>query len=85
MEREAILAAVAGERAVQDFLWGQEHDRSHALSDWARLIEERTSKLEKLAFSGNALSCEETVALGRRWLVEIAALALAALEAEAEP
>lgn len=63
-----IYHEIKFERAKQDERWGPEHDDKHTSGDWAALIEQRTD----LGFKYGDY---------RRSLVEIAAIAVAAIEA----
>lgn len=66
-----ILGEVAIERVRQDEKWGgPDHDDEHDATDWCRYIEMRLH-------SSNA---GHTTGDSRRWFLEIAALAVAAIE-----
>ena len=69
-----VVRAVLAERTVQDMIWGgREHDKTHDRTEWADLIHERTEKL---------LANRKEFNLYTRHLIEIAALAIAALEVD---
>jgi len=68
--RTRIYEALQAERERQDKKWGgPEHDDEHTVDDWSLFIRERTDALT----SSNAPAV-------RRALIEIAALAVAAIE-----
>ena len=76
MTRKKAWKAIKAERKVQDAIWGGlEHDSQHTAAEWASFINKRTKKLQadELSFGAE-----------RKWMIEIAALALAALEASDE-
>ena len=69
--RTAIVAEIHAERDRQDAKWGgPEHDDSHSLFEWWGFMRER---MVGRAYSGGR-------AAERRDLIQIAALALAAIE-----
>lgn len=68
---DAIIARIKEERQLQDRKWGgPTYDDKHSLGDWAHLIEQRTATLYRAP--------EHKVA--EQELIEVAALAIAALE-----
>jgi len=76
MSDREYMTGVMVERLYQRALWGDEHDdETHAPADFARMIRERAESIERTTVTPNGLrSIDET-------LVEIAALALAAMQA----
>jgi hypothetical protein len=72
--RERIYADIDAERAAQDAKWGgKEHDEKHTVSQWAGFLHEHTNKAAFAASEGD-------IGEARRRLLEVAALAVAALE-----
>lgn len=72
-----ILRDIAVERARQDEKWGgPAHDDTHALADWSRWIQDRAQLVRNVDIGHAALTRGAT----RRQLIEIAALAVAAVE-----
>lgn len=69
-----LLDEVRRERVYQKETWGDDHDQGHELSDWMRFIDQRLHKLNK---QDGIL----TPPRRRRYFVQIAALAIAAIEA----
>jgi hypothetical protein len=71
-----VVTAVLAERVVQDQIWGGRiHDEDHTQEEWHDLLQERVTKVSKaLTATGDNLY--------RRHLIELAALAIAALEVE---
>jgi hypothetical protein len=68
---DAIIARIKEERRLQDRKWGgSTYDDKHSLGDWAHLIDQRTATLYRAP--------EHKVA--KQELIEVAALAIAALE-----
>lgn len=75
MGRRGILAEIDAERDRQDVTWGgPEHDDEHVPDNWSAFIEEHCFK------ALTALPHDR--ATYRRRMVEVAALAVAALESE---
>jgi len=71
MHKSNILEEVRAERDRQDAKWGgPEHDDTHDQETWARLIDDR------LPYPEDANTCKEY----RQDMIEIAALAVAAVE-----
>lgn len=65
-----VYDEIRGERARQDAKWGgPDHDDRHSLDDWCDFIEERT----RLLYPANLDDSRAT-------LIEVAALAVAAIE-----
>jgi hypothetical protein len=80
-----VIKAIEAERTVQDALWGGKgHDSQHPPKEWLALFEERLNKLgpvvDALASSPAVEPDPAMLALWRRHLIELAALAMAALE-----
>lgn len=74
----AVLEQVAVERRLQDRQWGgADHDDEHSASDWLNFIDEHRARARKAATSRTGGSDKEH----RKQLVEIAALAVAAIQA----
>lgn len=69
-----LLDEVRHERRFQKEKWGDTHDEGHELDDWMRFIEQRMRRLHEE--DGTAIPHRR-----RRYLVQIAALAIAAVEA----
>lgn len=69
-----LLKEVRNERLFQKHKWGDTHDEGHELDDWMRFIDERMRRLHEE--DGMAIPHRR-----RRHLVQIAALAIAAVEA----
>jgi len=68
---DAIIARIKEERRLQDRKWGgPTYDDKHSLGDWAHFIDQRTETLYRAP--------ERKVA--EQELIEVAALAIAALE-----
>lgn len=68
---ETVLKEVARERVRQELKWGgPAHDDTHSRADWIEFIDQR------LAYPEKADQCSEY----RRDMIEIAALAIAAVE-----
>ncbi len=67
---EELLNEVNRERLHQNVLWGAEHDRNHSWPDWHHLMSLRLRLVEP------ARGIER-----RRALIELASLAIAAIEA----
>lgn len=65
------MSGISAERMKQLKSWSYEHDDEHSIEDWAYFINERTE----------ALSLGVTKKKAHKLLVEIGALAVAALEA----
>lgn len=69
-----VITDVVDERAHQNEKWGgPEHDDQHAVLDWASLIVEYVGKLAQSGDTSGLMS-------QRKVLVQIAALAIAAVE-----
>lgn len=69
---EKILAEIAEERKRQDELWGVEFDRKNTLNDWGTYIGQ---------YTGYAAEMGRTPEEQRDFMLKVAALAVAALEA----
>ena len=70
-DNKTVLEEITRERARQELKWGgPEHDDTHSRADWINLIDER------LAYPEEADECAEY----RKDMIEIAALAIAAVE-----
>lgn len=65
-----VLEEVLNERKKQDHLWGPEHDDKHSTAEFLNFIQEYSSRCEQE-------SCDEEA---RKRLIQIAALAIAAVE-----
>lgn len=73
--KQNILCDVSIERDRQDAKWGgAKHDDIHTMAEWARLICAYAAWAEVMHGLGSADKC-------RRRLVQVAALAVAAVEA----
>ncbi len=71
----ATMMEIARERVRQDNKWGgPEHDDTHHMAKWAEFINQRT-----LIIAGNSRLFPVGSELYRELLIEIAALAIAAL------
>jgi hypothetical protein len=69
-----IVVDIIMERKRQDEKWGgAAHDKQHTVSDWVRFIHEHASKANEAASLGDIQRAQAR-------LVEVAALAVAALE-----
>jgi hypothetical protein len=72
-----VIDEVIAERVRQATRWTPEHDDLHTIYDWCLLIERRTWSL-----GGNeSYPDERGIAYARRQLIEIAAIAVAAIGA----
>ena len=69
-----VLGEVGDERARQQSRWGADHDQGHSWPEWRHLMGLR------IALVGPQFN-DEQVARRRRALIELAALAIAAIEA----
>lgn len=77
LKRQDIYTAIEAERERQDEKWGgPEHDDEHTLNEWAKRIHDHAA-----AAAGIYASYETPDARARREFVEVAALAVAAIEA----
>jgi hypothetical protein len=88
MSRTTILESILAERERQDSLWGgAEHDDKHEVRDWIVIL---ARHLGLACYDGSPSDvCHKTEATGkydparyRRELIRLAAVAVAALEAE---
>jgi hypothetical protein len=76
LERECMLHAVRAERETQDAKWGgPAHDEQHTPPCWIQLLRER------LALANGTLILEGAGPAYRRRLMQVAAVAVAAIEA----
>lgn len=72
-----LLSAILAERKRQRTLWSDQHDREHTGEGWVTLLALYLGKLAQAEFGGGPRQFEER-------LIQIAALAMAALEWEAK-
>lgn len=72
---ERTLGAVQRERMSQRRQWGDDHDAQHAPGDWTRFVVRHLGRAEQAVEDGDA-------AAWRKQMIRVAALAVAALEAE---
>ena len=76
MSKQVIYKDISDERARQDTKWGgRKHDDKHSKHEWLGYIREHTYKAEKEGIYGKG----DGEAYRKR-LVEVAALAVAAIE-----
>ena len=73
----SVLDEVRQERQRQRSVWGAQHDRNHSWWDWQGLMRRRLRLVEPNQGSPE----KETAKQRRRALIELAALAIAAVEA----
>lgn len=72
-----LLSAVLAERNRQRSLYSDQHDREHGGADWVALLTMYTGKLAAAEFGGGPKEFEKRI-------IQVAAVALAALEWEAK-
>lgn len=73
MRLQHIIGDIQDERARQDKQWGgANHDATHTFDEWIALIAKAAGKA----------ACETDPHLFRRQMIKVAALAVAALEAQ---
>lgn len=78
MTRREIFADIKAERSRQDEKWGgREHDRQHWPGDWCAFIFEHTAKAFAAAHRGPGDGDRSDY---KARLIEVAALAVAAIE-----
>jgi hypothetical protein len=68
-----VLVEVAGERVRQNEKWGPAHDDAHTPNEWVQLIHDYASWARVMNGMGN-------IAKERERLIQVAALAVAAVE-----
>lgn len=71
MTRQEIFQKIQAERDYQDQKWGTEFDDQNTINDWVAYINQYASKATAEDTSGNMVV----------YLIKVAALALAAIEA----
>lgn len=80
IEREVVFSQIDAERQRQDRQWGgSHHDNAHARRDWLGFIDDHNGRA-KAALSATARHKQDLDEY-RKQLVEVAALAIAAIEA----
>lgn len=72
MTRQSILDEVKAERERQIQLWGKDHDNSHTINDWVSII---------AMYAGKAIAFKLTSEDRRYLMIQVAAIAVAAVEA----
>ena len=78
MKRDQIIAAIEAERTAQDAKWGgHEHDVTHTPKEWCDFLWQRVGYVS----AASAGRLHPTPDYERR-LIQVAALAIAAIEAE---
>lgn len=78
-----VVEAVRMERDRQDMLWGPDHDDEHTTPDWWRFIDQRVPREHVDEPEEGIAIVIESEEVTQNKLVEVAALAIAALEAMA--
>jgi len=68
---EKIFEEIKNEREYQDEKWGTEFDDKNTLNDWVSYI---------VTYAGRATEYDRTAEEQRKYMIKVAALAVAALE-----
>lgn len=77
-----IFDDIRQERISQDHKWGgQAHDDAHTAAEWVGFITAKLGETVKASFYHGTVFRGDTLPLYRRGLVQVAALAVAAIEA----
>lgn len=78
MRRETVMQSVVLERLRQEEKWGNEHDLTHTPDEWFNMIADYNHWARAQAYMGGEQGHENW----RRRMIQVAALAFAALEAD---